>query len=458
MTMQTIVLLGGVVALLLMLLVVRRRRAAASASPPAREEASSHVPERISASQSGPIPLYAAESTPDVAVHGGLPPAEAPPMQNWSDGAVVTEPGWLMPGELEHAWQADFAMSAAPAGSGADAHEAKASHAGHGNGNGHGSGAPDMAHLITDVVTDFDPASGWGAEPSGPMTIEMDRPDPDDEPRIPEWDSADDAAGPSGPAIDLTVDDEVSSWSEVVVEEPYAEAPVAAQDEVASWSEVVVEEPAAEAPVAAQEVPSWSEIVEEAVASQDEIPSRPEPVVEDSDAETSMPSWSEMEFVPERELVTPAAPAPEPWTEFAMDSVEVAEEPVSAEPAEPVVAWWDLPDPEPVVEEQDAATAEPATGRFALGGFALKPGQEAIAGVSFRSPLATAPTGWTVAGDHDGEPGTLVLQVDGAVNCGPEELAVLTDAGFAPTPEGFTISIAARAPGPFAASGTFRVS
>lgn len=438
MTMQTIVLLGGVVALLVVLLAVRRRRAKAADRPSAREEVSSHPVDRVSPAASGPMPLYAAEpvatpaSTPAViepaAVHSGLPPAEALPVQNWPDGAVVNEPGWLMPGELEHAWQADFATSAAPAGAPQGPYQAKAERAG--NGNGNGSGARHMGHLIADAVTDFDPASGWGAEPSGPTTIELDRPEPEEDPRIPEWSPVEEAVPPTGPEIDRTPSsqDEVPTWSE-----PAPEAPVALEDEVPSWSEPVVE-----APDAGVDMPGWDEAVVE------------EPVVE-----TSLPSWSEMEFVPERELVTPVEPAPEPWAEFVMDAAEVAEAaPTVADPAEPVVAWWDLPDP----AERDVATTEPATGRFALGGFALKPGHEAIAGVSFRSPLATAPAGWTVAPVDDAEPGTLVLQVDGAINCGAEELAVLTDDGFAPTVEGFTLRIAARVPGPFAASGTFRVS
>ena len=33
----------------------------------------------------------------------------------------------------------------------------------------------------------------------------------------------------------------------------------------------------------------------------------------------------------------------------------------------------------------------------------------------------------------------------------------MTDPGFAPTPQGFTVRVAAKASGPFAASGTFHV-
>ena len=37
--------------------------------------------------------------------------------------------------------------------------------------------------------------------------------------------------------------------------------------------------------------------------------------------------------------------------------------------------------------------------------------------MSFRAELAEAPTAWTVAGGDDAGPGTLVLQLDGAINC-----------------------------------------
>ena len=55
-------------------------------------------------------------------------------------------------------------------------------------------------------------------------------------------------------------------------------------------------------------------------------------------------------------------------------------------------------------------------------------------------------------------PGTLVLNVDGCLNCRPEDLAVLMDPGFAPTTDGFSLRLAAAATGPFAASGTYVIS
>jgi hypothetical protein len=62
-----------------------------------------------------------------------------------------------------------------------------------------------------------------------------------------------------------------------------------------------------------------------------------------------------------------------------------------------------------------------------------------------------------VAPVADPVPGTLVLALDGAINCAPEDLEVVMEPGFAPTPDGFTVRVSASAAGPFAASGTFTV-
>ena len=77
--------------------------------------------------------------------------------------------------------------------------------------------------------------------------------------------------------------------------------------------------------------------------------------------------------------------------------------------------------------------------------------------MSFRSELPQAPTAWTVTDRDDLAPGTLVLQLDGTINCEASGLEVVTEPGFAPTPLGFTVRVSALASGPFAASGTFRV-
>ncbi len=98
-----------------------------------------------------------------------------------------------------------------------------------------------------------------------------------------------------------------------------------------------------------------------------------------------------------------------------------------------------------------------SSGRWALGGFAAHAGQHALGGVQFREELPEAPTGWALAPALDAGPGTLVLVIDGAINSDGEGVEVVTDPGFAPTPQGFTVRVAATASGPFAASGTYHV-
>jgi hypothetical protein len=173
---------------------------------------------------------------------------------------------------------------------------------------------------------------------------------------------------------------------------------------------------------------------------------------------------------PEAEILAwqpePAAPAPEAeipaWDpEPAADPAALWDDlsagaPAATLPADEATAWWD-DEPEPAPAEV-AEKREPATsGRFALGGFAMQPGQQALGGVTFRAELPEAPSGWAVAPAADAVAGTLVLVLDGAINCDAGDLEVVTDPGFAPTTQGFTVRVGARAPGPFAASGTFRV-
>jgi len=119
--------------------------------------------------------------------------------------------------------------------------------------------------------------------------------------------------------------------------------------------------------------------------------------------------------------------------------------------------WWDEA-VEDSAEEPATEVDEARTGRFALGGFAVTEAHQAIAAVSFRTSLADAPTGIALGPADDAAPGTLVLEVEGTLNCAPEAVAVLMDGGFGPTRDGFTVSASASAPGPFAASGTFRVA
>jgi hypothetical protein len=118
--------------------------------------------------------------------------------------------------------------------------------------------------------------------------------------------------------------------------------------------------------------------------------------------------------------------------------------------AAPGVAWWDVP---------AGAESDPRRGRFALGGYALQAGHQVVSGVTFRDGVVPPPTHWVI-GPVMGAvaPGTLVLEVDGCLNCSPGDVEVLMDHGFAPTPEGFSLRLTAAATGPFAASGTFVIS
>ena len=128
----------------------------------------------------------------------------------------------------------------------------------------------------------------------------------------------------------------------------------------------------------------------------------------------------------------------------------VAPMPTAVEVTSPSLAWWDVP---------SGMESDPRRGRFALGGYALQPGHHVVSGVTFRDGVVPPPTHWVI-GPVVGEvaPGTLVLHVDGCLNCRPEDLAVLTDPGFAPTTDGFSLRLAAAATGPFAASGTYVIS
>ena len=455
MTTQTIAFLGGVVVLLLLLVAVRRRRAKAEATAPTRVGDVADIVVPAPAAITGPARLSAAEGMPPAAVGApfvapapapvDVPAAQAPPVaaeplvvpQSWSSGEIVREPGWLMPGEVDNVWQADFAAAAsAPVPEAAPVPVGAANGVGHVN--GHGASAPDMGALIEGAIGGFDTAAGWG----GAATVELDRPEPGDEPRIPQWDPVEglplDAAGGEPPA-DLSF----PGWSE---------------DGLVGWAEPAVE-PDVEAWAAQAEAAAAEPAVPEAFVSEAIVPElvvAPEPVVRipvvpETVGAAELAAWPVAEWA-----VEPAAEEP------AEAHAEVAAEPLAEEPeapAAPIVAWWDDEEEEEevVAEAVPAAHPEAGTGRFALGGFALQPGHEAVAGVTFRGPLPTAPTAWAVAPAGEVAPGTLVLSVEGAVNTGPEGVAVLMDEGFAPSAEGFTVRAAARAAGPFAVSGTFRV-
>jgi len=99
-----------------------------------------------------------------------------------------------------------------------------------------------------------------------------------------------------------------------------------------------------------------------------------------------------------------------------------------------------------VRHEFSVAPAVRETGRFSLGGWASAAGHMAVCGVSLRERL--------------GEPvdaGAVRLVIEAGDNIAHGGLVVLADPGFAPDEEGFTLMLAAAAPGVFAAAGRYEV-
>lgn len=92
------------------------------------------------------------------------------------------------------------------------------------------------------------------------------------------------------------------------------------------------------------------------------------------------------------------------------------------------------------------AAASIEEGRFALGGWAAAPGHSVVSAVTFRRRLPV----------HAGAD-RIVLEIDASDNVPEGGLVVLSDPGFAPDRDGFTLLLAAADPGPFSAAGSYRV-
>lgn len=172
--------------------------------------------------------------------------------------------------------------------------------------------------------------------------------------------------------------------------------------------------------------------------------------------------------------VAPTAHAPSPrdrWADMTPAPVKPAETLAPVErwarlrpssgsgsrPAGPPPNTPSTPAPAP---SAPAADGDPdlRRGRFALGGYALQAGQEIVSGVTYRSVVAPPPTRWLLGPVSGPVPaGTLVLTVEGHVNCDERDIEVVMDAGFAPTVDGFSLRLRAAEEGSFAASGTFRI-
>ncbi len=143
-----------------------------------------------------------------------------------------------------------------------------------------------------------------------------------------------------------------------------------------------------------------------------------------------------------------AAPRPEAEAEpVAVVAGAGAQDPV-AEPehdSQPELP----PEPELLVKPEAGPEVEvriDETGRFSLGGWAAQPGHMVLCGVTFRDRR-----------DRPVDPAAIRLSTDAASNVGDGGLVVLSDAGFAPDREGFTLLLAAQAAGSFAAVGRYEV-
>jgi hypothetical protein len=141
------------------------------------------------------------------------------------------------------------------------------------------------------------------------------------------------------------------------------------------------------------------------------------------------------------------APAPAPLWIPDLDVVPVPRTAPSVFTAR-APAW----EPDPVALSEwvgtpagDAPRVE-ASGRFALGGWAVQAGHMALCGVTFPSRIAGAV-----------DAGRIRLVPDALSNVSAAGLVVLGDSGFAPDGEGFTLLVAADGPGAFAASGRYEL-
>lgn len=172
---------------------------------------------------------------------------------------------------------------------------------------------------------------------------------------------------------------------------------------------------------------------------------------------------------PEPVVQEPAPAAPlvvhnEPTATVTHEAGSIFEDlaPSTLPPGTPTILDMLAGDPPSVVDHRPATTRSDADafpahvesgfetpleeGRFALGGWAASAGHSVVSAVTFRKRLPTP-----AAADR------IVLDIDAADNVPEGGLVVLSDPGFAPDRDGFTILLAAADPGPFSAAGSYRV-
>jgi len=480
-TTMNIALLGGAVLLLALLVVLRmhKRKGAATGDAPAKT-AAPPAPKPVFPTAAAPV-LAAAEAAAtlapvdeDEAVE--WPEVEEPQIQAidepevavWSTDEVITEPGWPMPGEVGNSWPAqpeaaDEVVTESVMDDPIVEAEAPVAEA--------------ASWDQPDAAQPFDPASGWVVDGAGAEPAEADapaapwRPEPVVETIA--WDAPE-------PVAQAEEEDEVVPFSPEAASEPIVEAvepfePVIAFEPVVVAEPVVEEEPVLEVEPVVTVLEAEPVMESEPVAVEEPV-DEVEPIVFDEPVAVEEPVLfapvAMVEPAP-YELVAVGEPAHDPaarWAAMAPASRNGSDAHAVARRT-PTDVWSRLrptsmgpsvdhrvAEALPIVQVAGGNGAEHGSrsGSFALGGYAAQPGEEAVTGVAF--PYTDqAPRRWRRGPSDNAAPGTLVLNVDETLNCTPDDVAVITDPGFAPTGEGFIVRVAARAAGPFAARGTYQV-
>lgn len=176
-----------------------------------------------------------------------------------------------------------------------------------------------------------------------------------------------------------------------------------------------------------------------------------EPVVDEAGTEESLLQWAALA------PTTPAKPAGQDAAARWAAIAPIA--PKARLPLDPTARWAAISPIAPAggAPKRDRHDTGELTGRFALGGFAVQDGYQVVTGVTFRFAADDAPAAWAFGPCPDAQPGTLVIDVEGVLNCAASDIEVVDGPGFAPTCNGFTLRLTAPAGGPFAASGSYRI-
>lgn len=190
--------------------------------------------------------------------------------------------------------------------------------------------------------------------------------------------------------------------------------------------------------------PTWSQVSVPSVADVAPPVAAPaaEPIATTPPASAPPPTLSQFEDM------APAAAPSQPSVYDLLAGTPTAEP--GAEPPAP----GDPPPAEAVEPTEQAEPAAPADpwsvpldeGRFALGGWAASSGHTMVSAVTFRKRLP-----------QDIAPDRIVLAIDASDNVPDGGLMVLSEPGFAPDRDGFTLLLAAAEPGPFSAAGSYQV-